>query len=139
MPKRLITYSRTQPARVILTIVAYLTFVAGLWVITPWYLPLLGLPAVSTVLSVSITVAGIVNCAAAVPGIIGVRKNQPINIARGAYWLFVWYAFVTLTRMFFMASSLSWVPTLIIALIMAVIYIEQRYVATTTVVHESSG
>lgn len=139
MSKTLIKYSRTQPARMILAIAAYLTFIAGLWIITPWYLPLLGLPAVSTALSVSLTVGGIVNCLATLPALYGVKKNCPKALARGAFYLFLWYMFVTLTRIIFNGFfGLGWVGTMIIALIMAVVYIEQRYVASTTTVHESN-
>lgn len=136
MPKRLLTYSRTQPARMIVLIVASLTFVSGIWIATPWYLPLV-LPSASTAIGVSITVAGVLNSLSALPALWVFRKNTPTAVARGAFWLFLWYTFVTLTRIVITGGlSLGWVATLIIALVLAVIYVEQRYVAATTAVLE---
>lgn len=138
MPKRLIIYSRTQPARMLVGITAILTFLAGLWIVLPWYLPFV-LPAASTAIGVSVTLGGALNMCASLPGLWAFRRNCPKAIARGAFWLFMWYMFVTLTRMVFVGvAPLGWVVTLIVALLMAVIFLEQRYVAATTAVDESS-
>lgn len=134
MPKRLIKYSRTQPARMILLIVATLTFLSGLWVATPWYLPLV-LPSASTAIGVSVTVAGILNSLAAVPALYVFKKNTPHAVARGAFWLFLWYTFITLTRIIITGGlSLGWVTTLIIALVMAVVYVEQKFQASSALI-----
>lgn len=137
MPKRLITYSRTQPARMIVGVVALATFLSGIWILCPWYLPL-ALPAASKAIGVSVTVAGVINVLVSLPGLYAFKKNCPKAIARGAFYLFCWYMFVALTRMVFVGSALGWVTVLIIALIMAIVYIEQKYVATTTSAHESN-
>lgn len=137
MPKRLLVYSRTQPARMIVGVVALFTFLAGIWVICPWYLPL-ALPAASKAIGVSVTIAGICNALVSLPGLYAFKKNCPKAIARGAFYMFLWYTFVALTRMIFGGvPALGWVAVLIIALIMAIVYIEQRYVASTTSAHES--
>lgn len=136
MPKRLLVFSRTQPARMILGIVALGTFLVGIWILLPWYLPL-SLPAASKALGVTVMIAGCINACVSVPALYAAFwKNCPKAIARGAFWLFLWYMFVALTRMIFAGSALGWVTVLIIALIMAVVYVEQRYVAATTAVHE---
>lgn len=134
MPKRLLKFSRTQPARMIVLIVGVLTFIAGIWIAMPWYLPLV-LPSASTAIGLSITAAGVTNSLSALPALWVFKKNTPKAVARGAFWLFLWYMFVSLTRIIITGGlSLGWVTSLIIALIMAVVYIEQKYVSASPIV-----
>jgi hypothetical protein len=122
----------------IVLITGTLTFLAGVWILTPWYLPLV-LPSASTAIGVSVMVAGVLNTLATLPALWVYRKNCPKAVARGAFWLFLWYMFVSLTRIAFTGGvSLGWVATMIIALIMAVVYVEQRYVAATVAAAEST-
>lgn len=111
-----------------------LTFLAGLWVLTPWYLPLVA-PAASTALGVSVLIGGFLNSLASLPALWVFRRDCPKAVARGAFWLFFWYSFVTLTRIILTNGvSLGWVASLIIALIMAVVYVEQKAVAASPIV-----
>jgi hypothetical protein len=118
----------------ILLITGTFTFLAGIWIALPWYLPLV-LPTASTAVGVSVTVAGVLNSLAAVPALFAYKRNNPHTVATGAFWLFLWYTFITLTRIIITSGvSLGWVTSLIIALIMAVIYVEQKYQAASPLV-----
>lgn len=126
MPKRLLVMSRTQPGRAILCIVAFVTIAAGLWLFTPWYTVGIVTPVIAKAFTLPVFVAGIINTLVAVPAAIAVYRNTPASIARGSFQMFLWYSFITIVRILLgTPSNLMWVPTLIIALIMAVVYVEQ--------------
>jgi hypothetical protein len=129
MPKRLITYSATQPARAILAVACIITLLAGLFIFTPWFEPSALTPAVSTVYNVSIYAGAVVNLLVTLPGMLGVFTNRPKWIASGAFAMFVWYLFVTVARLtsaVVPVTMLLWVPHLIVSLVMAIVYLEQR-------------
>ena len=129
MPKRLITYSQTQPARAILTVVAVLTLLATVGILLPFYTPSTLGPAASAAFSIPAYLGGGLNLVATLPALWGLKRNTPTAIARGAFWLSIWYLFVSLVRIIFAGATLSFVPTLIVCLVMAIVYIEQSFVA----------
>ena len=118
--------SKTQPARAILLLVGFITLIAGLWLFTPWYVAAGTAPAIAKAFSWPVLAAAVVNTVAAIPALYAVRKNTPAHLARGGFYMFVWYLFVTVSRIVLgHPASLTWVTTLIIALVMAVVYVEQ--------------
>ena len=126
MPKRILIYSRTQPGRTILFIVGITTLFAGLWLFTPWYVAATTAPIVAKAFSWPVLVGASINTIVAVPALWGVWKNTPESVARGAFYMFLWYTFVTISRLLLgNPASLLWVTTLIIGLVMAVVFIEQ--------------
>lgn len=126
MPKRILHISRTQPARTILFIVGLITLIAGLWLFTPWYVAAGTAPAVAKAFSWPVMAAAVVNTLAAVPALWACWKNTSTHLARGAFYMFIWYLFVTVSRVVLgNPATLTWVTTLIIALVMAVVFIEQ--------------
>jgi hypothetical protein len=129
MPKRFLTYSRSQPARTILAVAAVLSFLAGIFIFTPWYVPVGVAPAVSTVLQVSHVAGGVVTIAVAGFALWCVKNGTPCWISRGAFALFLWYLLIALTRMLFANPlSLTWLLPFTVAMILSVIYIEQRFI-----------
>lgn len=126
MPKRFITYSRTQPARTIIATVSVLTFLASLFIFTPWFIPLATTPAAAAAFNWPIYLGAILNAVACIPAMVGIKKNTPRALSLGAFWLFIWYLFVTITRLVTGAAlGLTWITTLIVCLVMATLYLEQ--------------
>ena len=127
MPKRIIIYSRTQPARMIVLVVGWLTFLSGLFIFTPWFTPSEMTPAVVAMISAPALVGGVLNFIASVPALLAVQRNTHQSLSTASFLMFMWYLFITLTRLFVITepSTLQWVPTLTIALIMAIVYLEQ--------------
>lgn len=118
--------SKTQPARTILLVVGVITLIAGLWLFTPWYVAAGASPAIAKAFSWPVLAAAGINTLAAIPALYAVWKNTQAHLARGAFYMFIWYFFVTVSRLVLgNPASLTWVTTLIIALVMAVVYIEQ--------------
>ena len=72
-------------------------------------------------------VGGVLNLIASVPALLAVQRNTHQSLSTASFLMFMWYLFITLTRLFVITepSTLQWVPTLTIALIMAIVYLEQ--------------
>jgi hypothetical protein len=86
--------------------------------------------AVAATFNWSIIISGIINSLICLPALYGVYKNTPPALARGSFYLFIWFMFVTVSRIVLSTfGTVSWVPTLVIALIVSVVYIEQKAVA----------
>jgi hypothetical protein len=130
MPARLIRISQTQPAKAILMTVTFITLIAGLFLFTPWFVPFGMSPVAAAAFGTPALVGAAINTVATFPALHGLKQNTPEGFARGAFWLFLWYLFVTIARILLQgAATLTFVTPLIIALIMAIIYIEQTFVS----------
>jgi hypothetical protein len=130
MPTRLIRVSQTQPAKAILFTVTFITLIAGLFLFTPWFVPFGTAPVAAAAFGTTELVGAAINTLATFPALSGLRKGTPEGLAKGAFWLFLWYLFVTIARILLQgAATLTFVTPLIIALVMAIIYVEQAYVA----------
>ena len=129
MPKRIIAYSKKQPARAIIIAVCGLTVLAGIFMFTPLYGPVEAAPLFGgPVQVIGIYLTAAVNILLSLPGLIGVYlKNQRL-ISRGAFSMFLWYLFIAMSRafMFPFPGRLLWLPALMVALIMGVIYLDQK-------------
>lgn len=129
MPRRFLTYSRTQPARTILASITVVTFLAGLFIMTPWFYPVSEVAAAAS-LDWSRFAGGLLNTIVCIPGFLAIKRNTPKSLANGAFYLFIWYTFVTFTRIATQGVlTLTWVPVAIIAIVLSVVYIEQQFLA----------
>jgi hypothetical protein len=111
MPKRFLTYSRTEPARTILWTVATLsgTFQAvALCLGGVAVLP-------NTVIVVGVAAWAVWAC----------KKNNIKHMARSSFWLFLFWLFSGLSRLFLTPhpSQLMWVPFIVVAMVMSVVYL----------------
>lgn len=137
VPKRLVELSRKQPARALVGIVAFLTVMGALLITTPWATPLTGGPLAGLDWPLYVSVG--LNIACATPAMLAVFKNTSRSLSRGAFWLFVWFLYVVLIRIIMTGvSSLYWLTPLIVALMMAVVYVEQAAVANQSD-HQAEG
>lgn len=123
--------SRTQPARTIVGVIAILTILAGLWIFTPWYIPFTASgPAFTAAFNVGQVVAATVNTLVCLPAVYAAYTGRTRHIARGAWWLFIWYTFVTMTRLVvYPLGSLYFITSGIIAVVLSIVYIEQKFLA----------
>lgn len=114
MPKRIIRLSRTEPARTILLIVAFLT---ALMQVAAFFIPgtfeWLALP--NTVLVAAVCIWGFVSAV----------KNHVSHMATSSFWVFVMWLWSGLSRLMFSPepSMLLWAPFIILASALGVVYI----------------
>jgi hypothetical protein len=117
-----------SPSRVIVWFVAVTTLLAGLLVLTPWYLPpeAAGLFA-GIARGYSPITASVLTCLAGLPGIVGIFRGYKWTKA-GAMTLFAFYLFNTLSRILIIGEfwNLTWVLSAILSGIMAIIYLWNR-------------
>lgn len=112
MPKRFIRYSRTEPARTILFLVAALTFLMqGLFVGLHF-----GLGLVPNLLIVGSFCSWTLWSA--------VTSNVK-HMSMSSFWMFMVWLWSAISRLLFSAdpAQLLWMPMLIVAIIMSVVYI----------------
>ena len=129
MPKRILVFSKKQPARTIIMVVCGLTLLAGIFMFTPFYGPVEATPLFGGPVSfVGIVATAILNLLAAIPGLYGAWKNNRRWMWRGSFNMFLWYLFVALSRLilFPYPGRLLWLPALMLALVMGVLYLEQK-------------
>lgn len=133
MPKRFLTYSRTEPARTIIFMVALIVFLSQLFTLTPWYVSpgverLAGLipadPSFGQRLMGAVPIMGIAGY-----GMWSCYSGSYKHMANAAMMLQVLYSLAFFTRLVFTfsAGALTWVPYLIIAVVMATCYLFMRF------------
>lgn len=111
MPKRFITYSRTEPARTVLWSVAFLTLLAQVAaMVISWPLGVANFLVVGPVCIYALWAA---------------QKNRINHMSLGAFWIGGLWCWSGLLRLFTAPdpSHLLWVPFMIISVAMAVVYI----------------
>lgn len=113
-----------------MAVVVFLTFLAGLWLLTPWAIPALQAPAVSAGFNWTPLIGALINLAVCLPALWAVRQGTPKAISWGALVMFNWFLFVVLVRLILMPlGSTAFVTPLMVALIMAVVHIEQSAIS----------
>lgn len=117
MPKRLWYLSKTDPARTILLVICMATLVIELATLTPWITPW---PAV-LFQAVNVAVVTI----PAIVGLVAGIKNDVKWMSNASFWMFLIWLWSGVTRIFVSTEPLAllWTPFLIVALVLAVIYI----------------
>lgn len=129
MPRRIVEYTKKQPARAMILIVAVLTMLAGFFMFTPFYGPLESAPLFSgPIAAVGIWITAIINIVIGIPALYGVYKAKTKWTSNGAGLMFAWYLFIALSRAFAFPypGRLLWLPPLMVSLLMGVIYLEQK-------------
>lgn len=117
MPRRILQYSRTEPARSILFVVALMTGLAQaatFFLATPWFL---ALPNAVIVIPI---------CLWAMWS--AVRSNQK-HMARSAFWLSLLWCWTGLMRLIIVpgVGELLWIPFLVVSAAMGIVYLYFAY------------
>lgn len=129
MPKRLIQYSRKQPARAIIMIISGLTILAGIFMFTTWYGPLEATPLFGgPITAFGLYFTAVLNVLLPIPALFGIYKRDHRWISYGALTMFNWYLFIALSRLFTFPypGRLLWLPSLMVAFVMGILYLEQK-------------
>jgi len=128
MPKRLLSYSRTEPAKTILLIIAVITLLVQVFTMTPWFGPpevlRLGLSAAASSFWTKLPNVMIIS-SLSFWSMFSVRNKDVKNMARSSFWLAMTWLWSGLARLFLapFPGQLLWVPFIIIAFTLGVVYI----------------
>lgn len=110
MPRRFITYSRTEPARTILWSVSLLTGVILIVV-------------ASLSLGLGIGLGALVGVPVCGWGVWSSTQNNVRHMANSSFWLFIGWLWATLHVGFVAGASLLWAPMLVVGVVLATVYI----------------
>ena len=120
MPKRFITYSRTEPARTILWSVAFLTVVVQAVTLLPAIAGLAALPNFLIVAPIGVW------------GVWSATKNNINQMANSSFWLFMIWLFSGVLQLNTATfGTMLWAPMLVVAASLSVVYLYLSYARRT--------
>jgi len=120
-------FGGNYPLTAVTVTVAVITILASIFVTTPWFGPPEAVVLFSGFYDTfpSKILTAVVYISLCVPTIYGAFKKNKKWLKQGAFWLFIGYFFAAVSRIVVIEYPLRllWVPHLIVALVMVIVYL----------------